>query len=308
VTGPAQTRAWRMHADEVRVDDHLVRRLLAAQFPDWSGLPIQRVASTGTDNAIYRLGDAYGVRLPRIGWAVGQVTKEAEWIPRLGGHLPATLPEPLAVGEAACGYPYPWLVYRWIEGIDALSVPVADWADLVGPVAAFVIALQAVDTTGAPPAGTRAGPLASVDSPTRAAIEHLAATIDVARARAVWEEALAADPWAGPGVWVHGDLLPGNVLLRSGSLAGIIDWSAAGVGDPACEAMLGWAMPAPARAAYRKALRFDDATWARGRGWALQQAVFFVPYYEMTIPTAVAAARRRLEAILADSLAGGGRG
>lgn len=308
MTGTAGDAPGRMHADEVEVDEDLVHRLVAAQFPLWAGLPKQRMASSGTDNAIYRLGDAYGIRLPRIGWAVDQVAKEAEWLPRLARHLPAAVPEPVAVGEAGYGYPYPWLVFRWVEGVDALAGPAGDWADLAGQAAAFVLALQAIETTGAPPAGTRGGPLAAVDGPTRAAVERMAGMIDLARAMAIWEEALEADPWPGPGVWVHGDLLPGNVVLHNQVLAGIIDWSAAGVGDPACEAMLGWAMPAPARADYRQALGFDDATWARGRGWALQQAVFFIPYYEKTIPTAVAAAWRRLEAILADSEAGGGRG
>lgn len=308
MTGGSAKRPERMHAEEVDVDDDLVRRLLAAQFPDWADLQIRRVSSTGTDNAIYRLGDAYGIRLPRIGWAVGQVAKEAEWLPRLVANLATAIPEPVAVGEPGCDYPYPWLAYRWIDGADALSEPVGDWTHLAQQVAGFVAALQGLDTAGAPPAGARGGSLAAVDGPTRAAIERLTGTIDVNLATAVWDEALAAGGWSSPPVWVHGDLLPGNVLVRHGTLAGIIDWSAAGIGDPACEAMLGWAMPPPARAAYRQALGFDEATWARGRGWALQQAVFFIPYYARTIPTAVAAARSRLEAILAEARAGGRRG
>jgi aminoglycoside phosphotransferase (APT) family kinase protein len=174
-------------------------------------------------------------------------------------------------------------------------------------VAAFVTAMQAIGTAGAPPAGARGGALA-VDGPTRATVERMAEIIDVARATAIWDEALHADPWPGQGVWVHGDLLPGNVLIRQGRLSGVIDWSAAGVGDPACEAMLAWAVPPTARAVYRQALGFDDATWVRGRGWAFQQAVFFIPYYEKTIPTTVAGARKRLDAIMADAAVGGGHG
>jgi aminoglycoside phosphotransferase (APT) family kinase protein len=245
MTGGRESGPGRMHAEEVDVDEDLVHRLVAAQFPDWAVLPLRRVSSTGTDNVIYRLGDAYGIRLPRIGWAVDQVAKEAEWLPRLAPNLPTALPEPVAVGEAGCGYPYPWLVYRWIDGMDALSDPVADWVDLAQQVAGFVAALQSLDTADAPPARARGGSLAAVDGATRTAIERLAGTIDAARALAVWEEALGADAWTGPPVWVHGDLLPGNVLVRDGTLAGIIDWSAAGIGDPACEAMLGWAMPRP---------------------------------------------------------------
>ena len=112
----------------------------------------------------------------------------------------------------------------------------------------------------------------------------------------------AADPWVGPPVWVHGDLLPGNVIVREGRLTGIIDWSAAGLGDPACDVMLAWSLPPEARAAYRAALGVDEATWVRARGWAVEQAVNFIPYYADTIPDGVAAARRRLDAVLADDL------
>lgn len=290
----------RMHADEVVIDDDLVRSLVWTQFPGWADLPLQRMPSTGTDNAIYRLGDELGVRLPRVGWAVDQVRKEQEWLPRLTPDLPARVPEPVASGEPGNGYPYPWLVYRWLPGTDALAGPVPDWCALARQVAGFVLALRATATTGAPPAGVRGGPLDALDDVTRRAITALDGHIDVRRALAVWEAAVAADRWAEPPVWVHGDLLPGNVVVQDGVLAGVIDWSAAGLGDPACDTMLGWAMPSPARLEYREALGVDDATWARGRGWTVQQAVLFIPYYARTIPDGVAAARRRLDTVLQD--------
>ena len=107
--------------------------------------------------------------------------------------------------------------------------------------------------------------------------------------------------------WAREHRLPGNVVVRDGRLAGVIDWSAAGIGDPACDAMLAWAMPPGARAVYRAALGFDDATWARGRGWALEQAALFIPYYAQTIPDAVTAARLRLRALLSATDARRGR-
>jgi aminoglycoside phosphotransferase (APT) family kinase protein len=287
-----------MHTEEIEVDGDLVRGLVSDQFPRWAGLSLEPIASTGTDNAIYRLGRHLGIRLPRIHWAVSQIAKESQWLPRLASHLPAALPVPVAQGVPGRGYPFPWLVYQWLEGEDALTATVGDWCDLGHDVAGFVSALQRVDPAGAPPAGYRAGPLVPQDENTRRCITHLDGLIDVGRAMSVWDAALSAEPWSGPAVWVHGDLLPGNVLTREGRLTGIIDWSAAGIGDPACEAMLAWAMPAEARAVYRAELDMDDATWARGRGWALQQAVQFIPYYEETIPDGVAAAKRRLAALL----------
>jgi aminoglycoside phosphotransferase (APT) family kinase protein len=277
-----------------------VRALVGAQFPQWAHLPLRRASSTGTDNAIYRLGGGLGVRVPRIDWAVPQIDTEHDWLPRLAPHLPTAVPEPLARGEPGHGYPYPWLVYRWIDGRDALVGTVDDWCGLARDVAAFVTGLQRIDPTGGPPARNRGGLLAPRDERTRRAIGDLAGAIDVERATAVWDTALAAPAWSGPPVWVHGDLLPGNVLVRGGRLTGIIDWSAAGVGDPACEAMLAWSLPPDARAAYRAALDLDDATWARARGWCVEQAVAFIPYYADTIPDGVSAARRRLDAVLDD--------
>lgn len=291
----------RLHADEVDVDEGLVRALLADQLPRWADLPLRRTASSGTDNAIFRLGRDLVVRLPRIGWAVPQIAKELEWLPRLAPHLPVAVPEPMAGGAPGRGFPHPWLVSRWLPGDDALAGTVVDWSRLAEEVAAFVVALQQV-ATGGPRAGRRAGLLAPDDEATRRAILRLRGELDVERALAVWDAALAADPWGGPPVWVHGDLLPGNVIVREGELTGIIDWSAAGLGDPACDVMLAWSLPPAARAAYRAALGLDDATWSRARGWAVEQAVNFIPYYADTIPGGVAAARRRLDAVLADDL------
>lgn len=297
-----------MHADEVEVTDDLVRRLVDDQFPAWADLPLRRMPSTGTDNAMYRLGDDLGVRLPRIHWAVQQVERERMWLPQLAPHLPAPVPAPIAVGEpesgsqaADGGYPYPWLVFGWIHGTDALVADVPDWSMLAADVAAFVRALHRVDLPDQPRARSRGGKLGGRDEHVRGLIHALAGEIDVDRALAVWAEALAADEWEPPYVWVHADLLPGNLLVDDhGRLAGVIDWSAAGTGDPACETMLGWALPADARAVYRRELGLDDATWARGAGWTIEQTAAFIPYYERTIPDGVAAARRRLRAVLDD--------
>jgi aminoglycoside phosphotransferase (APT) family kinase protein len=90
--------AGKMHDNEVDTDASLVRRLLAAQFPQWADLPITPVNSAGTDNAIYRLGDDMAVRLPRIHWAVGQVDKEHQWLPRLAPFLPLAISSPAREG------------------------------------------------------------------------------------------------------------------------------------------------------------------------------------------------------------------
>ena len=143
--------------------------------------------------------------------------------------------------------------------------------------------------------------MAQFDGAVRWAIDQLAGVIDVDRARQVWGSALDAGDLAEDPVWVHGDLLPGNILVSNGRLSGIIDWSCAGVGDPACEAMLAWSLPPDARRIYRNALGLDDAAWARARGWVVEQTVFYIPYYATSLPVAVDQATKRLnEALLAD--------
>src|SRR5947207_9742242 len=138
----------RMHADEVNTDVSLVRRLLAAQFPQWADLPIRPVRSAGTDNALYRLGEDMVVRLPRIHWAVGQVEKEQQWLPRLAPLLPLAIPVPLAKGTPAEGYPWHWSIYRWLEGENATIERLADLHQAATALAEFVAALQRIDPAG----------------------------------------------------------------------------------------------------------------------------------------------------------------
>jgi aminoglycoside phosphotransferase (APT) family kinase protein len=149
----------KMHDDEVSVADSLVRGLIDTQFPQWSGLALRRIPSTGTDNLIYRLGDGMGVRLPRIHWAVSQVDKEWVWLRRLAHELPVSVPIPIAKGEPSLGYPYPWLVYPWIEGEDLQHASGVDLNGAARDIAAFVVALQRADLGDEPPLGARAGTL-----------------------------------------------------------------------------------------------------------------------------------------------------
>lgn len=289
-----------MHADEIPTDVPLVRRLLAAQFPEWAALPIEPVSSSGTDNALYRLGADMVVRLPRIHWAVGGVEKDFRWLPMLAPLLPVAIPVPLAKGTPAEGYPWEWGVYPWLEGENPTVDGIADADSLARDAARFVDALQRIDPTGGPPA-SRGAPLATRDEPTREAIEALPGVIDVDGAIAAWEAALGAPVWHGPPVWVHSDLLPGNLLVEQGRLSAVIDFGGLGLGDPACDLMVAWTLfSGESRDVFRSALSVDDATWARGRGHALSWALIFIPYYLNTNPVGVSDARRTIDEVLAE--------
>jgi aminoglycoside phosphotransferase (APT) family kinase protein len=294
-----------MHADEVDTDVSLVRRLLAAQLPHWADLPIEPIPSPGTDNAIYRLGDDMAVRLPRIHWATGQPEKEHRWLPGLAPLLPLAVPAPLAKGAPAEGYPWHWSVHRWLEGETATPDRIADPRAAATALGRFVAALQRIDPAGGPPPGahnsSRGVPLARRDRETRAAIAALDGIVDADRVTAAWEAALAVPAWHGPAVWLHGDLQAGNLLAVRGRLSAVIDFGCLGVGDPACDAMVAWTyLTAGTRDAFREALPVDDATWARGRGWALSVGLIALPYYRRTNPFLAGIARRAIDEVLAD--------
>jgi len=253
----------------------LVQRLVIAQFPQWSDQPIEPVVSSGTDHDIYRMGFALVVRLPRRSWASHQGTFEAEWLPRLAPHLPLTIPTPLALGESACGYPFRWSVHTWLPGRSVDTAPI-DLEDAAVDLAAFAMALRGVATTGAPPRrfGRRGCPLAEADTTLRDAVRDLGDGIDADAVTRSWEESLAAAAWSRDDVWVHGDLLPGNLLAVDGRLSAVIDFGGLGVGDPSCDLQAGWAMlDHRARSRFRAAVNADDDMWLRGRGWALYQAI-----------------------------------
>ncbi|MFG1866527.1 aminoglycoside phosphotransferase family protein [Micromonospora arborensis] len=282
-----------------RIDVALVRRLVAEQFPRWAHLPIRPVEVGGWDNRTFHLGDTMSVRLPSgAGYAL-QVGKEQRWLPVLGPRLPLEVPTPLAYGRADGSYPYPWSVYRWIDGRTARAERIDDLTRFATDLAAFLRALRAVDTSDAPAAGAhiawRGGPLSTYDAETRAAIETHRDRLPVDAVTSIWQAALDAT-FSGPPVWFHGDVAYGNLLVRDGRLAAVIDFGCCGVGDPACDTVLAWTLlHGPSRAAFRDALGLDDTTWARGRGWALWKALITLDNPE---PAKAAEARHVLGELL----------
>ncbi|MEV7086688.1 aminoglycoside phosphotransferase family protein [Streptomyces sp. NPDC093085] len=296
------TEQTQMHADMFVMDEERVRRLVAGQFPRWAGLAVVRVASGGTVNAMYRLGDDMVVRLPLVRGGVDDVAVERGWLPRLAPRLTVSVPEVLGAGEAGEGYPWPWSVYRWLPGENPVAGALREPVGLASDLAGFVGAMRSVALPGAP-AAYRGGPLASADAGTRAAIEELRGIpeegVDCDGVLAVWEEAVRAPEWEGAPVWLHADLMPGNLLVDGGGrLASVIDFGCTGVGDPACDLFPAWnLLPEAGRDVFRELLDVDDATWVRGRGRALSQAVHALPYYRRTNPAMAENARYVIRAV-----------
>lgn len=276
----------RMHDDEITITDETVRRLLADQLPEWAGLPVRRLPPVGTDNQLFRLGDELLVRMPRIPGPAEGVAFEHAWLPRIAPHLPVVVPAPLALGEPGHGYPFAWTVVPWVEG--STPTPATfdpeEWAASLG---AFVRACRDVPGMDGPVATDgRGAPLASMDEWVRrwtaradpAEVSHDAVL-------AVWEDALAAPAYDGEPRWFHGDLHEGNLLVRDGRLAAVIDWGCAGRGDPAIELNAMWGdLPRAAAEPYREATGLDEAAYRRGRGFALAPAISGFTYYRETSP------------------------
>lgn len=293
----------KMHDGELDIDESLVRCLLREQFPQWAELSLERLQSAGTDNTIYRLGKDMSVRLPRIFWSIEQVDKEQEWLPKLVPHLPLAVPVPLARGRPNEDYPWNWSIYRWVEGENATIDRIIDPVQAARDLSQFIVALQRVDPTGGPVPGShnsgRGVPLAERDSQVRTAIAQLHGLIDTDAATAVWEVALQAPTWRDPPVWIHGDLQSGNLLVQQGRLSGVIDFGCLAVGDPACDLQVGWNLfSSEARQVFRHGLQVDEASWTRGRGWALSVALIALPYYLHTNPVLVDISRRTIMEVL----------
>jgi aminoglycoside phosphotransferase (APT) family kinase protein len=262
---------------EIVVDAGQVRRLIAEQFPEWAGLPIVPQPLSGTDNALFRLGDDLVARLPRAPWAVDQVMTDAIWLPQLAPHLPVPVPLPIAVGQPGAGYPWSWTIVPWLPGRNPDRE--MDLIDVAIDLAGFVCAMIAIEPLNGPvKQGIERGvPLKRRDELTRRSIAMLGNRIDGPAATAAWDEAMEVDEWPGPPVWLHGDLLDGNLLVDGRRLSAVIDFGALGRGDPAIELLPCWDLfDSRARAAYVEALGFDEATWARGWAWPLSITLYWL--------------------------------
>lgn len=257
----------------ITVDEDTVQKLVSDQFPHWSHLEVEPVQNPGWDNFTFRLGEDLLVRLPSAAEYALAVEKEQQWLPRLAPHLPVPIPSVRGLGVPGAGYPFAWSVYDWIDGSTATRADITDQARFAGQLADFLVSLRSIDPADGPQPGIhnwyRGATLLTYDATARRALEALTDRVDVGLAAEVWADALTA-PWDGTDVWFHGDLAAGNLLLSEGQLAAVIDFGTCGVGDPSCDLAVAWTLLSePGRELLRDRLIVDEATWARGRGWAL---------------------------------------
>lgn len=310
----------RLHDDELTVDLDLVRALLGDLRPEWARLPVERLAATGSTNALFRVGDDLLARVPRQPDGSATIEKEARWLPYVGAALPVAVSEVVAVGGPGHGYPERWSLVRWIDGEhppvvgDLGADPDApDRTDLAGDLAAVVVALRSLPVPAAALADPtlrwyRGLPLVTRDEDTRQSLDACRAIdglgLDLDAAAAVWDEAMTL-PGAGvakESSWYHGDLAAENLLVHDGRLAAVLDFGALSVGDPTVDLVPAWEVLDPAaRAVFKDVVAVDDAAWLRGRAWALSLALMTFPYYWETMPGRCASRQAVVRAVLADA-------
>jgi aminoglycoside phosphotransferase (APT) family kinase protein len=302
----------RLHHDEVPIGTALVRRLVAEQHPRFAQLPVRLLSTQGSDNVIFRLGEDLSVRLPRKSSAVAGLLTELEWVPRLAPQLPLPVPVPVARGRPTGDYPFPWAICRWVPGTSPQIPDDLHAEDTARRLGAFVRALQAIDTTGAPTADERtqrAGSLSAFSEVTRAALDEVVTLMDSGRvdralldpgaARELWDAAVDAPPWQGDGVWLHRDLYVDNLLITAGRVSGVVDFGGLIVGDPAGNAMAAWhLLPPEHRSTFLHIVDADPVTQLRARGWVLSQGLLALPYYLGSHDGLVRMARRAIAAAL----------
>ncbi len=290
--------------EHIVINVELADKLIASQFPHWHDLPIHQIETSGWDNRTFHLGEEMLIRMPSAACYELQVEKEHQWLPKLAPHLPYAIPTPLAMGNPEFGYPWHWSVYRLLEGDIATIDRINNLPQFATQLGTFLSALQRIDATGGPLAGShnfyRGGPLATYDADTRKSIEILGDKIDANAVTEVWNAALAST-WQRAPVWVHGDVAFDNLLVVNGDLNAVIDFGVLGIGDPACDLVMAWTFfKGESRDAFRAALRLDKDTWARGRGWALWKALIICAPLPGINPIRAEESWRTIDAVLSD--------
>ncbi|MGW4962626.1 aminoglycoside phosphotransferase family protein [Nonomuraea sp. NPDC004186] len=292
-----------MHANQLTVSPETVRALVDEQFPEWRSLPITGIAAHGTVNAIFRIGDRFAARFPlqdgHVDSIRGWLESEAEAARELAGRTRFPTPEPVALGEPGAGYPLPWSVQTWLPGAVATDEDPGESVAFAHDLADLINDLRAIDTRGRTFAGQgRGGDLQAHDGWMETCFEQSEQLLDVPRLRGLWKD-FRSLPRKDADVMTHSDLIPGNVLVSAGRLAGVLDVGGFGPADPALDLVSAWhLLEAGPRQVLRLDLGCDDLEWERGKAWAFQQAMGLVWYYLDTNPPMSRMGRRTLDRIL----------
>ena len=266
-----------MPAAEIDITVDLVHALIVEQHPDLADLALSKVAD-GWDNAIFRLGPTFAVRVPRRQAGADLVEHEHRWLPGMAERLPIPIASPVRVGRSSKVYPWAWSICPWFDGEVAadvaLSEPVADARRL----GAFVASLHQPAPPDAPVNPFRGQPVADLRPRVQANVELLGSQIDTQRVLERFEQLASVDEWPGEPLWLHGDLHSANIVVVDGSICAVLDFGDITSGDPAVDLAVAWMLfDEEGRCAFRRATDgIDDATWSRAQAWALHFGLLYV--------------------------------
>lgn len=298
-----------MHENQLDVTVDVVRELVESQFPEWASLSIDRVASGGTVNAIFRVGEGLAARFPLL-LAEAEATRqwleaEADAARELMASTRFPVPEPMGIGEPGARYPLPWSVQTWLPGATASEEDPSESVGFASDLATFIEEVRSIDRANRVFSGKgRGGDLKSHDQWMETCFEKSEQLVDVPRLRQVWAR-LRELPRESPDAMTHGDLIPGNVLVRDGRLVGVLDVGGLGPADPALDLVAAWhLLETEPRRRMREQLGCDDLEWQRGKAWAFEQAMGAAWYYEHSNEPMHRMGRRTLERALADETTG----
>lgn len=266
--------------EESFINLELVRQLIQEQFPEYVHLPITSVEKQGHDNRTYRLGEEMLIRLPTEECYALKVPKEQDLLPKLAKHLTISIPMSIKMGISTKDYPYPFSIYKWLNGISLNLVILSEkeQEQLAVDISLFLKSLQGIKDIDGPPPGQhnwwRGAHISVYDKGAREQISILENIIDSDKALCLWEKACNTH-WKNQPVWVHGDMAVGNLLIEGGKLSGVIDFGGLALGDPACDLVIAWTyFKNKSRDIFMREMPFDEGTWLRARTWALWKATF----------------------------------
>lgn len=284
------------------LDDALAARLISAQFPELRGLDVRRIASAGTVNALFRIGDELVARFPFDPVTADDLQDEARAMAEFAAASPFPAPVPVGVGVPAEEYASAWSVQTWLpgapatpDGLEGSDAFADDIAALIGALRGVPVGVRSFDGRG------RGGDLRDHDEWMTECLARSEGLLDVARARVLWarlRELGASDAVA----MSHRDLTPPNLLVESGRLAGVLDSGSFGPADPALDLVAAWHLfDARRRERLRDALDVDEVEWLRGSAWAFQQAMGLGWYYAASNPTMSALGLSTVRRLLEDA-------
>ncbi|MGX5827764.1 aminoglycoside phosphotransferase family protein [Mesorhizobium sp. 43Arga] len=294
-----------MHDDQVDIDIDIAGQMIRDQFPQYRHEDITSIGSSGTVNAIFRIGSKTAARFPlramKPADCADMLRSEAAALVEIGQHCLFPTPQPIGFGEPGPRYPMPWALQTWIEGEVATPLGLSGSTIFAHDLAHLVASLRQADTRGRRFDGQgRGGHLPDHDDWMAVCFENSEGLLDVARLRDLWAR-LRELPSAGPVVMSHKDLIPANLLVQGERLVGVLDCGSFGPADPSLDLVVAWhLLDHERRAIFRRGLQVEDLLWKRSAAWAFQQAMGLVWYYRRTNPAMSALGRSTLSRILDD--------